>query len=71
MLTDQDLAEQGLSVLPRDLTTSLNNLEADVTLMEAMGPVLSKAYLAVKRCELQEQDGWPFEAEVNWLLTAF
>ena len=71
VLTDEDLAREGLSVLPRDLTTALNNLEADVTLMEAMGPILSKAYLGVKRCEFKEQEDWPFDAEVNWLLTAF
>ena len=71
VLTDEDLAERGISVLPRDLTTSLNNLEADATLMEAMGPILSKAYLGVKRYEFQEQENWPFDAEVNWLLTAF
>ena len=65
------MAKRELSVLPRDLTTSLNNLEADATLMEAMGPILSKAYLGVKRYELEEQEGWPLEAEVNWLLTAF
>ena len=70
-LTVEDLAEQGLSVLPRDLTTSLNNLEADATLMEAMGPILSSAYLGVKRYELKEQEDWPFDAEVDWLLTAF
>ncbi len=58
-------------MLPRDLTTSLNNLEADATLMDAMGPILSKAYLGVKRCELKEQEDWPFETEVDWLLTAF
>ena len=39
--------------------------------MEAMGPALSKAYLGVKRHELQAQDGWPFDTEVDWLLTAF
>ena len=71
ILTEQELEVQGLAVLPRDLTTSLNHLEADVTLMEAMGPVLAKAYVGVKRYELKEQEGWPFEAEVNWLLTAF
>ena len=70
-LTDEDLVMRGLSVLPRDLTTSLNLLEADATLMEAMGPALSKAYLGVKRHELQAQEGWPFDTEVDWLLTAF
>ena len=70
-LTDEDLVTRGLSVLPRDLTTSLNLLEADATLMEAMGPALSKAYLGVKRYELQAQEGWPFDTEVDWLLTAF
>ena len=71
VLTEEDLVTRGLSVLPRDLTTSLDLLEADATLMEAMGPSLSKAYLGVKRYELQAQDGWPFDTEVDWLLTAF
>ena len=36
-----------------------------------MGPILSKAYLGVKRCELEAQSDWAFDAEVDWLLTAF
>ena len=71
LLSGEELAKRELSVLPRDLTTSLNNLEADATLMKAMGPALSKAFLGVKRCESKAQEGWTFEAEVDWLLTAF
>ena len=40
-------------------------------LMEAMEPVLSTAFLGVKRFEHEHQKDWSLEAEVDWLLTAF
>lgn len=70
-LSEEELAEQGLSMLPRDLLTSLNNLEGDSILMEAMGPALSRAFLGVKRFEHEHQKDWSLDEEVAMLLTAF
>jgi glutamine synthetase len=49
--TDEERLNRGIHRLPTTLKESLDNLEQDVQLMEALGPLLSRSYLAVKRLE--------------------
>jgi glutamine synthetase len=50
-LTESDRAAVGAHRLPASLAAALDALEADTLLMDALGPLRSTAYLAVKRSE--------------------
>ena len=49
--TDAERAARGIQRFPTNLREALDNLERDQVLMDALGPLLSKSYLAVKRLE--------------------
>ena len=49
--SDEERAARGIRRFPTTLKEALDNLEKDTVLMEALGPLLSRAYLAVKRLE--------------------
>lgn len=49
--TDEERASLGIQRFPTTLKEALDNLERDTTLMEALGPLLSRSFLAVKRLE--------------------
>lgn len=51
--SDEQRAAMGIKPFPRTLAAALDNLERDAVLMAALGPLLSKAYLAVKRLEYE------------------
>src|ERR1700742_4413988 len=50
-LSDAERAQRGIRRLPSSLDQALDALEADELLMNALGPLRSRAYLAVKRSE--------------------
>src|SRR6185503_6173730 len=49
--SDEERASRGIRRFPTTLKEALDNMEQDAVLMEALGPLLSRAYLAVKRLE--------------------
>lgn len=49
--TDSELTQRGIRRLPTTLDEALNELEQDTVLTEALGPLLTASYLAVKRSE--------------------
>lgn len=49
--SDEERASRGIQRFPATLKEALDNLERDMVLMDALGPLLSRAYLAVKRLE--------------------
>lgn len=49
--SDEERAVRGIRRFPTTLKEALDNLEKDTVLIEALGPLLSRAYLAVKRLE--------------------
>jgi glutamine synthetase len=49
--SDEERASRGIRRFPTTLKEALDNLEKDAVLMEALGPLLSHSYLAVKRLE--------------------
>jgi glutamine synthetase len=50
-LSDDERSRMGIRRLPASLGEALDALEADEVLMNALGPLRSRAYLAVKRSE--------------------
>jgi glutamine synthetase len=50
-LTDAERAARGIHPFPADLGAALDALQSDSVLMEALGDLLSRSYLAVKRSE--------------------
>ncbi len=50
-MTDSERLRTGAHRLPESLSAALDALEADELLMEALGPLRRRAYLAVKRAE--------------------
>lgn len=49
--SDDERAARGIRRFPTNLKEALDNLEKDTVLMDALGPLLSRAFLAVKRLE--------------------
>ena len=49
--SEAERAEMGIKRYPTTLDEALDNLEADAVLMGALGPLLARSYLAVKRLE--------------------
>lgn len=50
-LNEDERSRMGIKRLPQTLDEALDALESDQILMESLGPLLSSAYLAVKRLE--------------------
>ena len=49
--SDAERAQRGIQRLPTSLDAALDALQADTVLTEALGPLLTSAYVAVKRLE--------------------
>jgi glutamine synthetase len=49
--SDEERAARGIRRFPTTLAQALDNLEADRALLDALGPLLARSYLAVKRLE--------------------
>jgi len=49
--SDEERAGRGIQRFPATLKEALDNLARDTVLMDALGPLLSRSYLAVKRLE--------------------
>jgi glutamine synthetase len=52
-MTDTERLRARAHRLPESLNAALNALEADELLMEALGPLRRRAYLAVRRAEVK------------------
>ncbi len=50
--SDEEREQRGIRRLPTSLTEALDELERDQVLLEALGPLLAKSYIAVKRSEI-------------------
>ena len=51
LMSAQDLERAKVRPLPSSMAAALDALEADATLMDALGPLLGRCYLAVRRSE--------------------
>jgi glutamine synthetase len=50
-LSDEERARQGIAPLPASQAEALDALARDAVLTDALGPVLTESYLAVRRSE--------------------
>lgn len=64
-LPPEERARRGIRRLPTSLEEALGELERDAVLMEALGPVLGREYLAVKRSEVRGFEGMDVAFEVE------
>jgi glutamine synthetase len=63
LVPENERDQRGLRPLPRTIDEALDNLERDQLLMEAMGEMLSTAFLTVRRSEAAVFRGQPEELE--------
>lgn len=50
--SDEEREQRGIRLLPTSLGEAVDELERDQTLMDALGPMLARSYIAVKRAEI-------------------
>ena len=62
-LSDNERAARGIRRLPASLDQALDNLMADATLMAALGDLLGRSYLAVRRSEARAYAAMDDEAQ--------
>ncbi len=70
-ISAEDLKTSEISLLPQSLGESMANLEKDDLLINALGPALSKAYLGVKKAEIDYFKDLTMEEEVELLLEKY
>lgn len=70
-LSSVEMDKLGVKLLPNDMKETLLNLKKDETILGAMGPELSKSYLAVKNVEYEELSKLSLKKEVNLLLEKY
>jgi len=70
-LTDDERKQKGAYPLPANLTGALNQFSADMVLIQALGPALAQAYLAVRHAEGQTMAKLELADEVKLLLERY
>ena len=71
LLSDAERTERNIQALPRSLEESLGALKSSELLLGALGPALSKAYLAVKWTEWNAMKDLSLDEEVKLLQTRY
>lgn len=71
LLSDSERDEQGIRRLPTSLSEALDRFEDDPVLLEALGPELAAAYIAVKRAEEESLADLHVDDEVMRLCEAY
>ncbi|MGZ7070043.1 MAG: hypothetical protein ACXVHN_04435 [Methanobacterium sp.] len=71
LLDDIELKNRNISLLQTKLGKDINKLENDIIILESMGKNLSKAYLAVKKAELDALENLKLEEEVKLLVDKY
>lgn len=70
-LSESERAERGIEALPANLGEALDHIQQDDVLLDALGPELSRAYLAVRRAEWEALRNLDLESEVKLLLERY
>jgi glutamine synthetase len=70
-LSEAERSQRGIDPLPETLEAAVGALERDPVLMDALGPELARAYIAVKRFEWQALKDLPLEEEVALLMERY
>ncbi len=64
-IPEEERLERGIKALPTSLGQALDELEKDEILLEALGPLLAKTYIAVKRSEEKSYAARSTDYELN------
>jgi glutamine synthetase len=70
-IPEPERSAHGIEQLPTILGEAIQHLEKDEVLLDALGPDLARAFLAVRRAEWETMKDWSQEAEVNLLLERY
>jgi glutamine synthetase len=70
-LSDAERRERRIDPLPASAAEAIQRLEADRFLLDALGPGLAAAYLAVRRAEAEALGNLSIEDEVRLLLERY
>ncbi|RCJ28574.1 glutamine synthetase [Nostoc minutum NIES-26] len=70
-LSIDERSANGIDQLPDNLGVALSHLTQNDTLLKALNPQLSQAFLAVRQAEWQAMKDWDLEAEVKLLLERY
>ncbi|MGZ7135296.1 MAG: hypothetical protein ACXVHY_05420 [Methanobacterium sp.] len=71
LLDDIELKNRNISLLQTKLGKDINKLENDIIILESMGKNLSKAYLVVKKAELDALENLKLEEEIKLLVDKY
>ena len=70
-LAESERQAKGIELLPTNLGDSIEQLEKDEVLLEALGSDLAQSYLAVRKAEWEAMKDWELEEEVKLLLERY
>ncbi|MGK7871800.1 MAG: glutamine synthetase family protein [Xenococcaceae cyanobacterium] len=70
-LAESERNARGIHLLPTNLGESIEQLEKDELLLDALGSDLAQAYLAVRKAEWEAMKDWKLEEEVKLLLERY
>jgi len=70
-LSPEERDEKGIISLPGNMGAALDALRKDKTISDAMGPELSRSYLAVKKTEYEDLQAMHSQKEVELLLEKY
>lgn len=70
-LTEEERQRQHIEALPTSLVRALEHLEKDALLLDALGPDLARAFLAVRRAEWEALRSARLDDEVQLLLERY
>ena len=70
-MTELERIARGIDLLPTNLGQSIEHLSSDTVLLDALGPELAQAYLAVRKAEWEAMKDLELEAEVKLLLERY
>jgi glutamine synthetase len=70
-MSETERSTQGIELLPTNLGESIEQLSGDKVLLDALGPELAQAYLAVRKAEWEAMKDLELEEEVKLLLERY
>jgi glutamine synthetase len=71
IIPEADRLAAGIEQLPTHLGRSIELLEKDEVLLDALGPELARAFLSVRRAEWDTMKDWTLDMEVALLLDRY
>jgi len=70
-MAESELRARGIDLLPQSLGAALEHLRNNEILLNALGPNLAKAFIAVRQMEWETMKEWDLEKEVELLVDRY